>query len=378
MARIVVSGWVAQYPTAPFLWHALSFALGFQQLGHEVWFLEDPGDSPVGWDVLGDQQDDEVRAGVAFLARELAHTAMAGRWAVRHVPTGRCDGMSEPDLLDVLAQADVLVNVSLRTPTRPEYAAIPCRLAIDTDPVFTQVRIAQGDPVLGPVPDLHTRLFSFGRPPLPASRHEWVHTRQPVVLDSWPVQGAPDPAAPFTSVLAWQSYPPVHWAGAAYGAKDVTFLEFLGLPALTRVGLQLAIGGSGAQAGARTLSGAGWRVSPARDATLSTAAYQSFLRGSAGEFGLAKHGYVASRSGWFSERTCCYLASGRPAVVQDTGWTDWLPSGEGLVPFGNLEGAVVALEEVSGNLARHAAAARRLAEEHFAAAAVCADLLSAV
>jgi len=374
--RIVVTGWVAPFPLAGFLWHPLSHALGFADLGHDVWYLEDSGDEPWGYDPVGNEDDPSCAAGVAFLERELAAVGLGDRWTFRHHPTDQWSGMGKEQTLDILASADVLVNVSLTTPMRPEYARVPHRLAIDTDPVFTQVRLAQGDTALAPVPETHTRLFTFGRPPLPAARHDWVPTRQPVVTRRWPIAPPVDRDAPFTSVTTWKAYPPVQWRGVEYGAKDRSFVEFADLPTRTSVPLEMALGGGTDQdAGARFLAGRGWRLANPVEATSSTTAYHGFLARSAGELGFAKHGYVAARSGWFSERSCCYLACGRPVVVQDTGWTDWLPSGEGALAFTTPDEAVRALECVAGDPDRHARAARKLVEEHFEATRVCAELL---
>jgi hypothetical protein len=373
--RIVVTGWVAPFPLAPVMWHPLSFALGFRDLGHEVWYLEDSGDDPSGYDPVARQEDAMCTAGVRFLDKELAAVGLGSRWTFRHVPAGRWFGMGEDEARDVLASADVLVNVSLTTRMRPEYLRIPHRLAIDTDPVFTQVRMAQGDSALAPVTETHTRLFTFGRPPLPAQCHEWVPTRQAVATRFWPVTSSAPPGAPFTSIATWKAYPPVVWDSVEFGAKDRSFREFADVPCQTRFPIEMSIGGADHAAGAEFLHNRGWRVGNPIAAGRSTEAFQLFIANSAGELGLAKHGYVAARSGWFSERSCCYLASGRPAVLQDTGWTDWLPSGEGALAFSTPDQAVAALEAVAAEPERHGRAARKLMEEHFEAGPVCAELL---
>lgn len=377
--RVVVTGWVAPMPTAGFFWHPVAFALGFAALGHDVWFLEDSGDHPWGYDPDSGADDPDCRAGVRFLEREMAAVGLAGRWCFRHVPTGRTHGMGDEQIRDVLAGADVLVNVSLTTPMRPEYLQVPHRLGIDTDPVFTQVRIAGGDVTLGPVPDTHTRLYTFGRPPLPAQGHEWVPTRQPVDTRLWPAADPPDPSAPLTTVTTWQAYAPVEWDGVLYGAKDRSLRQFLDLPAASPAPLAVALGaGTDHRQGADLLRGHGWQLTDPIEATRSSAAYRRYIASSLGEIGFAKHGYVESRSGWFSERTCLYLASGRPAVVQDTGWSDWLPSGRGLLGFTTPAEAVEAIESVTADPAGHARAARALAEEHFAAGDVCQGILDAL
>lgn len=379
MARIVVAGWIAGLPTASFFWHAASFAIGFRDAGHDVWFLEDSGDYPWCYDPETEELDESAAYGVRFLASEMSAIGMSDRWVFRHHPTGRHDGMTEEETLDVLSTADVFVNVSLTTPMRPEYRRVPTRLGIDTDPVFTQVRMAERDWLLGDVAESHTRLFTFGRPPLPAQRHDWLPTRQPVATRYWPVEPHPGADAPFTTIMTWQAYPPVEWQGVTYGAKDRSMRDLLALPELTSARVELAVGGGSNHQEARRLLGEhGWHLTNPMEANLSSPAFRRFLAASAGEFGVAKHGYIAARSGWFSERTCCYLASGRPAVVADTGWRDWLPEGEGLLAYGSVQEAAAALDEIRADPDRHAAAARKIVTEHFEAANVCSALLDAL
>jgi hypothetical protein len=379
VARIVVGGWVTGLPTASFFWHAVSFAVGFRDAGHDVWFLEDSGDHPWCYDPETQGLDESAAYGVRFLESEMAAIGLGDRWVFRHGPTGRHDGMTEEQTCDVLAAADVFVNVSLTTPMRPEYLAVPHRVAIDTDPVFTQVRIAQGDWLLGAVAESHTRLFTFGRSPLPAQQHEWVPTRQPVVTRYWPVEPHPGREAPFTTIMTWKAYPPVEWQGVVYGAKDRSMRPLLDLPTRTTCRLEVALGGGDDQWEAhRALGDNGWELSDPMEANGSSEQFHRFLARSAGEFGVAKQGYVTARSGWFSERTCCYLASGRPAVVADTGWRDWLPDGEGLFAYSTVDDAVAALEEIRADPDRHAQAARKIAAEHFEAVDVCRSLLDAL
>jgi hypothetical protein len=374
--NVVVAGYVASFPIAAFFWQPVSFALGFRKLGHEVWFVDDSGDDPWGWDLEADRPDPECRYGVAFLAREMREVGLEGRWVFRHIPSGRYSGMDAATTAAVLAAADVFVNVSCWTPMRPEYARIPHRLAIDTDPVFTQIRVALGE--LAEVPEEHTRLFTFGRPPLPGQRHEWVPTRQPVALEHWPQAGPPPEGAPYAALAAtWRAEWTVAWEGVDYHGKDKTFPEYLDLPARTGTRLRIALAGRDDRTAGALLRRHGWEVVDGASVSATSSAYRSFIAASAGEFGVAQQAYVAARSAWFSERTCSFLACGRPAVVQETGFSDWLPTGEGLLSFSTPAEAAKALEEVSSDWSRHANAARALAAEHFEAASVCAALLDA-
>lgn len=376
--NIVVTGFVTPLPVAGLLWHYAQYLLGFREAGHQVWYVEDSGDHPVNWDADRNEVDEACLAGSAFLARELGALGFGDRWVYRHWPSGRHDGLTAGETADVLAEADVLVSVSCTAARIPEYERIPVRIAVDTDPVFTQVKIAQGRPHWGAIPDWHTRLFTFGRPPLPAQQHEWVATRQPVDTAAWPVAGAPAPASPFTTVANWRSYAPLAWEGREYGLKDRSVRAMLDLPARVPVPLRVALGAEPLrEEGRAALAAAGWEVVDGEEASRSTEAYRSFITSSAGELGLAKHGYVAARAGWFSERTCLYLAAGRPAVVQDTGWTEWLPHGEGLLAFDTVDGARHGIEQILADPDRHARAARRLVDERFRAVDVCNHLLEA-
>jgi hypothetical protein len=376
--NVVVSGYYAGFPVAGLFWHAVSFALGFTELGHQVWYLEDSGDVPWGFDFERLDFDHDCHYGVRRLAAEMDAVAMGDRWVYRHVPTDRWDGLGRDRAMDVLAGADVLVNISLSAPMRPEYLHIPHRLAVDTDPVFNQVRMRTSTTPAATVADTHTRLFTFGRPPLPAQRpgDEWLPIRQPVVSRLWPVAGPPEPNAPFTTVTHWEAYPGISWDGAYYGTKGDTMREYADLPHRTGVPLALALGGSARAQ--RTMTEGGWRVREPVGVSETTADYRAWIAASAGEIGFAKHGYVTARSGWFSDRTCCYLASGRPAVVQDTGWSEWLPAGEGVLAFSDPAHAAAALEQVTADPGRHARAARKLVEEHFEAGRVCAAMLEAL
>lgn len=379
MARIVVAGWVTGLPTASFFWHAASFAVGFRDAGHDVWFLEDSGDEPWLYDPRTGGPDPTGGYGARFLEAEMSRIGMAGRWAFRHVPTGRYYGMGRERTLDVLSSAEVLVNVSLTTPIRPEYLRIPHRLGVDTDPVFTQIRIAKGDALLAPVPQTHTRLFTYGRPPLPAQRHEWLPLRQPVVSRCWPVLQHPGLGAPVTTITTWQAYPSQTWRGTTYATKEPSIRALLDLPTRTPWRLAVALGaGQRQQEGADLLRRNGWELTDPMAANGTTETFQRYLASSAAEIGLAKHGYVVSRCGWFSERTCCYLASGRPAVVADTGWREWLPEGDGVFAYRDCTSAARALDRIRADPERHSRAARKIVEEHFEAAEVCSAMLGAL
>ena len=211
---------------------------------------------------------------------------------------------------------------------------------------------------------------------VPTCGIEWITTPQPVVLDQWPT-AAPRSGRRFTSVGSWRgSYGPVDYRGRRYGLRVHEFRQFAGLPRLSGGDFELALDIHPVEEPDIGLLGeGGWSlVDPARIAR-TPSSYRRYIQDSAVEFMVAKGMYVESRRGWFSERSICYLASGRPVLAQDTGLADLYPLGEGLLAFGTLDEAVAGVEEIRAGYARHAAAARELAEEHFDSDKVLTRLL---
>jgi hypothetical protein len=289
--------------------------------------------------------------------------------------------------------ADVLLNVSCATPLRDEYRAIPARVLIDTDPMFTQIQYLNGDgftPGTSGMRELvegHNHHFTFGENVgeadcrMPDCGVNWRPTRQPVCLDRW-VQ-TPTPAArdaPFTTVMNWASGKTLRVDGETWGQKDAEFGRVLHLPgSVPEVPLAVAVtrtGGKGFPA--EVISAAGWRVLDPAVACPGWASYQRFIAGSRGEFSVAKETYVKGLTGWFSCRSACYLASGRPVVTQDTGWSRRYPTGRGLFAFTGPDDAAAALRAAAGDPAGQGRAARAIAEEFFNSRRVLTDLLSRI
>jgi hypothetical protein len=263
-------------------------------------------------------------------------------------------------------------------PLRPWLQQVPIRVLIDTDPLFTQVRHLTEPEALSRA-QRHTHFFSFGEniargtSAVPADGLPWQATLQPVVLDAWPVTGGP-PRGAFTTVMQWDSYPAREFAGQRYGMKAESFAPYEDLPARVNERLELALGSPNAPRA--RLAQAGWIIHDPLEVTRDPWSYQRYIRKSKAEFSVAKHGYVSSRTGWFSERSAAYLASGRPVVVQETGFSEWLPPGCGVVTFHTPEEAAGGIQEVSANYERHCAAARSVAEKYFDARRVLTDLLN--
>jgi hypothetical protein len=243
---------------------------------------------------------------------------------------------------------------------------------VDSDPAFTQLAIAKAEPWYVAFFERFDHLFTFGAnigtpaSAVPTGAFTWHRTWQPITMDDWRTETAPRDR--FTSVMTWQ----IESFADVGGNKDQEFVKFLELPRLTPQPFELAINGP-----QQFLQQHGWHTIDAMVASNTPANYRAFIHGSKAEFGVAKHTYVATRSGWFSDRTECYLASGRPALVQDTGWSAHLPAGEGLLGFATVDEALAGIDAINSDYARHARRAQEIARAHFDARVVLPPLLEA-
>lgn len=384
--RIVVLGYVVRGPLAGPTWHHLQYVLGLKALGHDVWYVEDSGEWPSCYDPQRQQVVADPSYGLAYTQRVFERAGVGDRWAFfdalegAEAPKpggGRWHGPAAERIEALCRSADVVVNVSGINPLRPWLRQVPVRVLVDTDPVFTQVDILQ-DPVQRAFAESHTAFFSFaeciGLPgcTVPDDGLPWQPTRQPVALDAWtPAPGRPD--ARWSTVMLWDSYDVREWAGRRWGMKSQEMERVLAMPQRCGPRFELALGSPTAPHD--RLRELGWHLVDPIAVTSDPWVYQDYIRGSKAEFSVAKHGYVASGSGWFSERSASYMALGRPVVVQDTGFGRVLPTGRGLFAFNTFDEAVDAVEAVDHDYARHCAAARELVAAHFDAPAVLASLL---
>lgn len=377
--RIAVLGYLVRGPLGGMAWHHLQYASGLADLGHEVAFLEDSGDYPACYDPRSNESGIDPSFGLAFAQSALERIGFAQRWAYFDAHTGRWHGPLGNRALAWCRSAELLINVSGSNPLREWCRHVPARVFIDTDPVFTQIRHLES-PAARERAHLHTAFFSFGEnmgrgARIPDDGLPWQPTRQPIVLDAWPVTPG-QAAARYTTVMQWDSYLVREYGGTRYGMKSESFRPFLDLPGRTSASLELSVGASAGQC--EELARHGWHVSNPLHTASDPCAYQDYIRSSKGELTVAKHGYVVSRSGWFSERSAAYLASGRPVLTQDTGFGAWLPTGEGVLAFDTPERAVSALADVDARYETHCRAARDIAERYFDARRVLSSLLDRV
>ena len=387
--RIVVTGLLGQYAFGGVTWDYIQYLLGFRGLGHDVWYLEDSGAWP--YDPIRQTVSEDCSYNVNYLRGMMTEFGFGDRWIYRNGADGKFHGAGETAARDLIKNGDVLVNVSSAGWLRDYDFGVKHQMFIDGDPMFCQVGLL--DPKKADYAArvrAHDSHFTFGlnmgRPGClaPETGIRWKRTVQPIALDHWPVQDDANAAAQgsiaparFTTVMNWASYAPIEWQGKLYGQKDLEFERFKMLPKHTPQRLEMAMGqGIGSKRPTEELRSLGWTIHEAGEVLSDHRSYHEFLRTSKAEWSVAKHGYVAGRTGWISCRTACYLALGRPAVVQETGWSEYIPSGDGLLAFSTLEEAVDAIADINDHYAEHQAAARALAQQFFEAKKVCADLLA--
>jgi hypothetical protein len=384
---IIVSGLAATFPLGGVAWDYIQYLQGFYRLGHDVYYLEDTG----GWvyDPFKATFGDNPNYNVEYL-KNFLHELEPGlekRFCVRG-PDDTHWGLSREDLSTLVARTDVLFNISTTCQLREEYTRIPVKVLIDSDPMYTQSAIPDylrgeaDEKAVGNIENMlrHDVFFTFGenlgKPGcrVPADLFDWRPTRQPVVLPDWEGGGLPTRQV-FTTVLSWQPReqgPVVN--GVRYGAKNLEFERIMDLPQKTTAVLELALGGG--KPPRELMMQKGWKLVDGFSVSRTPWQYRDYIQESMAEFSTAKNAYVASRSGWFSCRSACYLASGRPVVVQDTGFSDFLDVGQGVLPFSGMDEALSGIEAVRGDYARHAAGARAFAERYFDAGVVLPKLLN--
>ena len=378
--RIIVLGYIVRGPIGGLAWHHLQYVLGLSALGHEVCFVEDSDEYASCYDPVQNLMSEDPGYGLEFAAHTFNRAGVGDKWVYYDAHTSRWRGPRAGDIGKICKSADVVLNVSGVNPLREWTRQIPVRALIDTDPVFTQIKHLV-EPSARERAEQHTHFFTFGENfakdtcTIPDDHFPWKSTRQPVFLDAWPVVEGPI-SGPFTTVMQWDSYKIAEYNGVSYEMKSASFGAFRALPRLTRQPLELALGSPSAPRD--ELREHGWLLRDPLVVTRDPWTYQDYIQMSKAEFSVAKHGYVVSNSGWFSERSAAYLASGRPVVVQETGFSEWLPVDRGIISFKDRDEALAGIEEINGCYQYHCESARAIAAEYFDSRAVLSRLLDAV
>jgi hypothetical protein len=385
--RIIVTGLVGLYPVGGVAWDYLQYVVGLARLGHEVCYHEDTWSWPYHPvkktnTPEGDYSANYIGDFFQTYAPDLIH-----RWHYLHLHETSF-GMTREEFDRIAETADLFINVSGACMIPENLSPFCLKIFLDTDPGYNQImlseRLAWSENVerwCRSVAD-HDQHFTYAENiygadcNIPLMDFAWKPTRMPVVLDLW-ASLARQPAAgafPWTTIMTWNAFKgKLVYQGVEYGSKGAEFEKLMELPKRLQMPLKIAVGG--VTAPFARLAENGWEVVDGPEQTLTPASYQEFIQQSRGEISPAKHVYVALRTGWFSCRSACYLASGRPVVVQDTGFSSIYPGSEGLLAFTTAEEAVVGMLEVERDYERHARAARSIANEYFDARKVLGKMI---
>jgi hypothetical protein len=379
--RVVVLGMMGRLPFAGQAWAFMHWVKGVEKLGHEVWYVEDEMIWP--YDPEIESPNEDCSYAVDLIKSSFERIGLGDRWAFRLADRkGASWGMSEAELAELYRTCDVLLNVQGATHLREEHMQAPLRVFIESDPVGAELDTANGDQRFLEEFARHHAVVTYGENygepgcGVPTNGVTYLKSRQPVDLDFWPMTYLPD-APYFTTIGNYrQRGRDIEYAGDVYKwSKHHEWERFLDLPERTGQAFELALNGHEPD-DKEHLERHGWRVVSPRFSLDVFGAYPDYIRGSRGEFTVAKDQNVRLRSGWSSDRDVTYLASGKPVVCQDTGIGDVLPTGEGLFPVLTIDDAVAAIEEINGDYERHCRAARAVAEECFEAKKVVGKLFA--
>jgi hypothetical protein len=365
MARIVLGSYMVRYPMGGMMSWVLQYLVGLERLGHEVYLAEKSGYPKSCYDPVRDTMSDDPTYGIRIVDRLLSRFDLQDRWCFIDAGGGY-HGLSRGKVEAMFGSADLFIDMGTHGDWLPDAERTGLKVLVDGEPAFTQMKMENRSAAGEILPD-YDHYYTTGRnigtakSSAPTAGKTWKWLFHPVVVDLFPAS-PPDPGAPFTTVMNWQSYEPVHYRGTEYGHKDVEFLKFVDLPAMTGLPLEVAL--SGKKIPRDRLVNAGWRTRNAHDVTISFDSFVRYIERSRGEFSVCKGGYVATNSGWFSDRSAAYLATGRPVVMQETGFSAHLPCGEGLFAVRTAQEAAEALEGIEADFDRHARRAREIAVEY--------------
>lgn len=378
--RIAVLGYIVRGPLGGLAWHHLQYVLGLRKLGHDVVFLEDSDDYAACYNPLTNEMNTNPSYGLHFIDEAFKKLNLSSQWAYYDAHTSQWFGKTKAQMFDFFASTDVLLNVSGVNPLRDWLLPIPKRVFIDTDPAFTQIRHLTDENARKRAVK-HNHFFTFGENfcaadcSIPDDGFDWKPTRQPIVLDAWKLTKGNKNNC-WTTVMQWDSYRKLEYNGQIFGMKSASFDDYANLPQMTPEKFELALGSETAPV--KILQSKGWKITNPLIPTRTPWTYQKFIQNSKAEWTIAKHGYASSGSGWFSERSACYLASGRPVLTQETGFSKFIESGRGLLSFSSKEEVLDGIEKINAGYDEHCKKAREIAANYFDYEKVISKLLASI
>ncbi len=382
--KIVVMGFMGGCPIAGVIWQHIHYIVGLQRLGHDVHYIEDSARyayNPITFDL-----NEDYSYAVKILAKLAAQFGFEGRWAycARYLPGHDCTGMEKKRIVELYKEADAILNVCGTQEFNDDLLQSGNILYVESDPGVEQIKVDKGERTTIDYLKKHRALFTFGESvgteafPVPMHGFRWLPTRQPVVTDFWKTSAPPEPGAVFSSIANWSTsgLKDIEWRGEKYlWSKSLEFLRFIEAPKAAGEEFELASTLPDAATRENFLANK-WRFVSPVEMSVDYNLYTDYIRRSKGEFTVAKDQYVRLKTGWFSDRSACYLAAGRPVITQQTGFTHYYGGGgKGLFAFENVEEIAEAARAIRADYAAHSRAAFDLAREHFEAEKVLASLL---
>lgn len=376
--KIIVFGILFWYPLAGVTYQFLHYLIGLRRLGYDPYYVEDSG----RWvyDPRLNDLSPDASANIEAVLPALKEHGFGDRWAFRgKYPDGKCYGMSETQIESLYREADGFLNVTGAQELREEHRAITRRIYVESDPFASQVKVAKGDAGVIAALAAHDTLFTFGENlgapdcDVPIEKFKWLPTRQPVALELW--TAAPVGGPTFNTITTWHNKGKnIEWhEDTWYWTKDREFEKFLDLP--SRRSVQIELAATVDDNVKNLLKTHGWQQISSIGVSRDIVGYRNYIQHSRGEFTVARDQYVRPKTGWFSDRSACYLASGRPVITQETGFSKFLPTGKGLFGFKTMDDIVAALDAIETDYEGNCRAAREIAAEYFAAEKVLGSLL---
>ncbi len=381
--RIVVMGFMGSCPIAGVVWQHIHYVVGLQRLGHDVYYIEDSARLPYNPETF--EVNNEFDYAARLLNRLSREFGFKNRWAfcARYLPGNPTAGLPLRRIRQLYRDADAILNICGAQEFNDDLLVSDRILYIESDPGVEQIKIDKGVRATIDYLRRHRALFTFGENvgttgfPVPTHGFKWLPTRQPLVTDLWKTQRAPPRAAVFTSVANWSTsgLKDITWRGDKYlWSKSREFLRFISAPKKSGETFELATNIEDEKTRAKFLR-SGWRLHSPLQLSVDYWLYHDYIRRSKGEFTVAKDQYIRLNTGWFSDRSACYLAAGRPVIIQETGFTKIYGGKAGLLSFRSLSEIVDAVKIINADYAKHSRAARTLAREFFEAENVLKSIL---
>lgn len=374
MAQIIVSGYMIRHPVAGNVWAFFNYVLGLHLLGHKVIYLEESGWHHSCYNPFTFEWQDDPQVGISVVQSLMDQCGIQIPIYYVNRESGYVTGGKSEDIRHALSTADLLLNIG-GVCWLPEFRLARCRALIDMDPFFTQIGRFGAEGF-----DEYHYYFSYGCNigkdicTIPTSGVMWHPTVPPVVPEIWE-KAQPTNDAPFTTIANWNAYGTATYLGEEYGQKNEEFLRLLNLPQNVSQKLELALAGANHEEVER-LREAGWYVRNAAEVGINLGDYKKYINNSRGEFSPAKNAYVKTNSGWFSDRSVCYLAAGLPVIIQETGFSNWLPTGLGVLSFSSEGEAKECLEKVNAEYTKHCQSALEIANRFFNYQVVLSQILN--